>query len=168
MVVTLLALLALSIHADCPAALVGSPVTHWATVPSLPAQPGEHPIHGVVRGLTPGLEIPLAAASQAARPREVDSAHFSTAMQVRPGSHALLIDDSWPAGVTSSQAVEGYHRGVVDLKELARWHGLDPGQLLGEIGPPRDVPADDSTATRGRDLDEDLPLFPAGSGGTPG
>ncbi|MHB1431887.1 MAG: ImmA/IrrE family metallo-endopeptidase [Streptosporangiaceae bacterium] len=66
------------------------------------------------------------------------------------------------------RAVEGYHRGVVGLQELARWYGLDPEQLLGEIGPPRDVPPDESTAPCGGDLDEDVPLFPAGSGGAPG
>jgi Zn-dependent peptidase ImmA (M78 family) len=66
------------------------------------------------------------------------------------------------------RAVEGYHRGVVDLKELARWYGLDPEQLLEQLGPPRDVATYDSTAARARDLDEDAPLFPAGFGGTPG
>jgi len=66
------------------------------------------------------------------------------------------------------RAVEGYHSGVVGLRELARWYGLNPEQLLEEIGPPRDVPADDSTAARGGDLDEDVPLFPAGFGGAPG
>lgn len=66
------------------------------------------------------------------------------------------------------RAVEGYHRGVVGLRELARWYGLDPAQLIAEIGSPRNVPADDSSAAHGGDLDDDAPLFPAGFGGAPG
>jgi Zn-dependent peptidase ImmA (M78 family) len=66
------------------------------------------------------------------------------------------------------RAVEGYHRGVVGLQELARWYGLDAGQLLAEVGPPRDVLADGSVAERGGDLDDDVALFPAGFGGAPG
>lgn len=37
-VVAMLTLLALSRHASCSGAIVGVPVTHWASVPSLPAE----------------------------------------------------------------------------------------------------------------------------------
>jgi hypothetical protein len=46
-IVALMILLALSMHSQCPGALAGAPVTHWATVPSLPAKPGEHPLHQI-------------------------------------------------------------------------------------------------------------------------
>ena len=42
-IVAMLVWLALSMHQHCPARLGGMPVTHWATVPSLPAKPDEHP-----------------------------------------------------------------------------------------------------------------------------
>ena len=55
-IVTLLVLLGLARHGGC-AAQAGPgcvPVTHWATVPSLPAAPGEHPLHAIVSRLAPG------------------------------------------------------------------------------------------------------------------
>jgi Zn-dependent peptidase ImmA (M78 family) len=61
------------------------------------------------------------------------------------------------------RAVEGYHRGVVGLGELSRWYGTAPEALLEQIGRPR---AD--ATTRVADLDEDVPLFAPGFGGTPG
>jgi Zn-dependent peptidase ImmA (M78 family) len=66
------------------------------------------------------------------------------------------------------RAVEGYHRGVVGLGELSRWYGLSAEDLLEQIGPPRDVLAPADVAARPDDLDEDVPLFPAGFGGSPG
>ena len=45
-IVTLLTFPALALHSQCPEALLGKPVTHWAAVPSLPAKPGEVPVDG--------------------------------------------------------------------------------------------------------------------------
>ncbi len=59
------------------------------------------------------------------------------------------------------RAVEDYHRGVVGLRELARWYGLDPERE--EIGPPRDVPADGFTATRGKNSMRAYRYSPLGS-----
>ena len=57
-IVSLLVLLALARHAGLRRAGWRArrrvPVTHWSTVPSLPAKPGEHPLHAIVSRLAPG------------------------------------------------------------------------------------------------------------------
>src|SRR5579875_3699250 len=85
-IVTMLILLALSIHAQCPAALLGVPVTHWATVPSLPAKPGEHPLHRILGNPDLGSEVHLAAAADVRDPREVNPGNFSTGDRLPKGS----------------------------------------------------------------------------------
>ena len=92
-IVSLLVLLALARHAGCagraggPAPAV-SPVTHWSTVPSLPARPGEHPLHAIVRRLAPGGEAVLAAADEVEYPRGVDPGHFRAAPAARGRARA--------------------------------------------------------------------------------
>ncbi|CND86027.1 putative amidophosphoribosyltransferase [Mycobacterium tuberculosis] len=60
--VTMLTLFTLSRHGACAGRDAGIALTHWATVPSLPAKPGEHPLHRIVRGSAPGAEVRLANA----------------------------------------------------------------------------------------------------------
>jgi len=65
------------------------------------------------------------------------------------------------------RAVEGYHRGVIDLDELAAWYGQTTDELRAQLGPPRDAPDESDEYTGGGhadDLDEDAPLFPPGFG----
>lgn len=52
--VGMLTVLALSKHAGCAETMADSPITHWASIPSLPARPGEHPFHRIVSGSAPG------------------------------------------------------------------------------------------------------------------
>lgn len=60
------------------------------------------------------------------------------------------------------RAVEGYHRGMIDIIELASWHELPPEQLLEALGPPRNRSTPDGgLPTDFDDFDEDAPLFPA-------
>lgn len=123
-IVTLLLLLALNTHAKCPARLVGTPVTHWATLPSLPSKPGQHPLHGIVGGLPPGREISLTAASRADHPRDVNPAHFTATMRLRPGSHVLLIDDTWAGGghaQSGALALRAAGAASVSVLVVARW-----------------------------------------------
>ncbi len=107
-IVALLVLLALARHAGCagraglPAPV---PVTHWATVPSLPAQPGEHPLHAIVSRLAPGHEVVLAAADEVDYPRGVDPRHFRAAPALPAGAHVLLADDTWTRGGHAQSAV---------------------------------------------------------------
>jgi predicted amidophosphoribosyltransferase len=129
-IVTLLILLALSIHAECPGRLAGAPVTHWATVPSLPAKPGEHPLHEIVSNLAAGSEAPLGAAAKAQFPRDVNAQHFSTSVRLPPDSHVLLIDDTWVRGGRAQSAALALRTaGAAHVSALvvARWIKEDFG-----------------------------------------
>ena len=129
-IVALLILLALSMHAHCPGALVGAPVTHWATVPSLPAKPGEHPLHRILNNSGPGRELHLAAAANVQYPRDVSPDHFSIDDQLPQGSHVLLIDDTWTGGGHAQSAVLALRRAgatYVSVLEVARWINEDFG-----------------------------------------
>jgi hypothetical protein len=129
-IVTLLVLLALSRHAGCPGTLAGAPVTHWASVPSLPAKPGEHPLHQIVGNLASGPEITLVAAARAQFPRDLNPQHFSTHSRLPPGSHVLLIDDTWVAGGRALSAVLALRKAGaahVSVLVVARWIKKDFG-----------------------------------------
>jgi hypothetical protein len=123
-IVAMLLLLALSLHAPCPEALTGAPVTRWSTVPSLPAKPGEHPMHRILRQAGLGAEVRLVPAANVQNPREVDPEHFSADVQLPRGSHVLLIDDTWAGGGHAQSAALTLHRagaGHVSLLVVARW-----------------------------------------------
>lgn len=123
-VVTLLCLVGLSAHERCPAVLGGMAITHWATVPSLPAKPGAHPLRAMVSRAVPGREVPLVAAAAAADPREVNPDHFSAAIRMPPGSHVLLMDDTWAGGGhAQSAALSLRNAGAqrVSVLVVARW-----------------------------------------------
>jgi predicted amidophosphoribosyltransferase len=138
-IVILLILLALSRHAECPGALAGTPVTHWATVPSLPAKPGEHPLHKIVGSLAIGGEATLVAAAKAQFPRDVSPQHFSTAAALSPDSHVLLIDDTWAGGGHAQSAALALRKaGAAHVSALvvARWIKEDFGdnaKFLSEV-----------------------------------
>jgi predicted amidophosphoribosyltransferase len=138
-IVILLILLALSRHAECPAALAGTPVTHWATVPSLPAKPGEHPLHKIVGSLAIGGEATLVAAAKAQFLRDVSPQHFSTDAALSPDSHVLLIDDTWAGGGHAQSAALALRKaGAAHVSALvvARWIKEDFGdnaKFLSEI-----------------------------------
>jgi hypothetical protein len=103
-IVTLLVLLGLARHAGC-AGRNGSLVTHWATVPSLPAQPGEHALHAIVSRLAPGREVVLAAAEDVEYARDLDPGHFRAAAPLPAGAHVLVVDDTWARGGHAQSAV---------------------------------------------------------------
>ena len=129
-IVTLLVLLALSRHADCPGTLAGAPVTYWASVPSLPAKPGEHPLHQIVGNLALRPEIPLVAAAKTQFPRDVSPQHFGTNARLPLGSHVLLIDDTWVAGGRAQSAVLALRKAGaahVSVLVVARWLKKDFG-----------------------------------------
>ncbi len=138
-IVTLLVLLALSRHVGCPGALAGAPVTHWATVPSLPAKPGEHPLHEIVAHLVIRPEVTLVAAARAPFPRDVNPQHFSANARLPAGSHVLLIDDTWVGGGRARSAVLSLHKtGAerVSVLVVARWINRDFGdnaKFLGDL-----------------------------------
>lgn len=129
-VVLLLCFLAFSTHIACASAVVGAPVTHWATVPSLPARPGEHPLHRLVSGFLPANEVTLTAAPQVSNPRDVDQNHFSVAAQLSPDSHVLLLDDTWTSGGHAQSAALALRKagaGHISILVVARWVREDYG-----------------------------------------
>jgi hypothetical protein len=114
-IVSLLVLLGLARHAGCAEYAGGSgdqggrvtpgPVTHWTAVPSLPAQPGEHPLHAIVSRLAPGREAVLAAAEDVEYARDLDPRHFHADAPLPAGAHVLLVDDTWARGGHAQSAV---------------------------------------------------------------
>jgi hypothetical protein len=130
MVVSLLVALGLVGHAACPGRLADAPVTHWATVPSLPAKPGEHPLHKLVANLAPRKEIRLEAAAKVRYPRGVSPDHYRASETLSPDSHALLIDDTWASGGHAQSAVLALRAAGatrVSLLVVARWLNREYG-----------------------------------------
>lgn len=146
-IVTLLVLLGLARHAGCAgraggaepaggAELAGSagrasvPVTHWATVPSLPARPGEHPLHAIVSRLAPGGEVTLAAADEVEYSRDLDPGHFRAAAPLPAGAHVLLVDDTWARGghaQSAALALRAAGAARISVLVAARWINEDFG-----------------------------------------
>lgn len=79
-----------------------------------------------------------------------------------------LVEDSLRSRAPQalmSRAVDGYRRGVLDIRELATWYGQDAHKLAEDLGSPE-------TDERGPDVDDDFwgagtPLFPNGAGSRP-
>ena len=137
-IVSLLVLLGLAWHAGCAeragsaehAGSAGVPVTHWATVPSLPARAGEHPLHGIVSRLAPGREVALAAADEVEYPRDLDPGHFRPSAPLPAGAHVLLVDDTWARGGHAQSAVLALRAAGaarVSVLVAARWINEDFG-----------------------------------------
>jgi predicted amidophosphoribosyltransferase len=129
-IVSLLILVGLSMHAGCAGVLGGSPVTHWATVPSLPGKPGEHSLHKIVRLTAPGREVSLLAAERAWRPRALRADHFEAGSTLPDGSHVLLMDDTWATGGHAQSAALALKKAGatrVSLLVVARWLKPDFG-----------------------------------------
>jgi hypothetical protein len=125
-----LLLLGLSLHEHCPEVMAGMPVTHWAIVPSLPARPGEHPLHKIANGAGLGAEARLIAAAGVQNPRDLNPAHFQACERLPAGSHILLLDDTWTGGGHAQSAalalrLAGAAR--VSLLVVARWIKEDFG-----------------------------------------
>jgi hypothetical protein len=126
LVVGLLLFLALENHTKCAGAvaLIASPVTHWAIVPSLPAKPYDHPLRALVHGHAQGTEVPLLAATIVEQPRTVNPDHFICAVPLPQGSHVLLIDDTWTTGGHAHSAVLALRKAGatrVSVLVVARW-----------------------------------------------
>lgn len=125
-IVAMLVLPAVVLHSRCVGVLAGTPVSHWAAVPSLPARPGVHALHRLVAGFAPGREVRLQAAVTTHQPRAVDRFHF-TAPSLPAGAHVLLVDDTWTSGGHAQSAALGLRAAGADRIStlvVARW--LDP------------------------------------------
>ncbi|WP_433180241.1 hypothetical protein [Actinoallomurus sp. CA-150999] len=123
-IVAMLLILALSTHTGCAGVLLNAPVTHWTTVPSLPARSGEHPLHQLVKGTAPGTEIPLVASPNVADPRSVNPDHYTAHGLLPRGSHVLVMDDTWARGGHAQSAALALRRAGaarVSVLVVARW-----------------------------------------------
>ena len=153
-IVSLLVLLALARHAGCADRAVLAapvPVTHWATVPSLPARPGEHPLHAIVSRLAPGREAVLVAADEVEDPRDVAPQHFRTAAVTQAGAcpaggrhvGARRARPVRGPGVTGSRGGPGLGPGrrTLDQRGLWRQRGV-PGRARRPRLRPGDLPVD--------------------------
>lgn len=129
-IVSLLAAVGLRYHLKCLEAIAERPVTHWSTVPSLPAKPGEHPLHVAIRPILRKLpEVHLTAALNPAAPREFRSDHFQ-ATPVPSQSHVLVIEDTWVSGghaQSAAYAVRKAGASTVSILSLARYLKEDYG-----------------------------------------
>lgn len=124
--VTLLSALGLWGHVSCPGKLLGTPVTAWASVPSLPPKPQPHPLNEIARGLArPGSsEIVLQGSEHAADLRGVNPGHFTVVAGNPSGQHVLLIEDTWTSGGHLMSAALALHAAgaiKVSALALARW-----------------------------------------------
>lgn len=122
--VGMLTVLTLSKHGGCPGTIVDTPVTHWASIPSLPARPGEHPFHRIVNGSAPGVEVELTAAAKPSDARAIDASHFTTRAALPPEAHVLLLDDTWARGGHAQSAAMSLRQagaGWVSTLVAARW-----------------------------------------------
>jgi hypothetical protein len=130
-VVSVLTWLGMSLHTSCVGRKIGLPVTHWATVPSLPAKPGEHPFHRIVALNAPAAyEASLSPAQGVSAPRDVGLGHFAVAEMLPPRSHVLVVDDTWARGGHAQSAVLALRRAgatKVSVMVSARWINRDFG-----------------------------------------
>lgn len=125
--VSLLAALGVIGHSACPGRLTGTPISAWATVPSLPPKLGQaaHPLREIVGQLArPGaVEVSITAAQTVASPRDIDATHY-TAHSDAGSRHVLVIDDTWTSGghaASAALAVRAAGASHVSVLVLARW-----------------------------------------------
>lgn len=125
--VALLAALGILGHVACPGRIIGTPISAWATVSSLPAKPWQtsHRLNEIVGRLAkPGAtEVTLTAATTVANPRDINVHHY-TASPNAAGEHVLLIDDTWTGGghaTSAALAVRAAGATHVSILVLARW-----------------------------------------------
>lgn len=96
-------------HGACAQQVAGTAATEWmwATVPSVRSgRDGEHPLHAIVRQFWGGThaEAQLALAPAAVNEgRDYNPSRFG-ATGVVPGSHVILVEDSWATGANVQSA----------------------------------------------------------------
>lgn len=125
--VALMAAMGLLGHIQCPGRLAGSPVSAWATVPSLPPKEHgrEHPLRAIVRSLArpTATEVILTPSDSATNPRGIDRHNFRSSTNAAD-RHVLIIDDTWTGGghaTSAALAVRDAGATHVSVLALARW-----------------------------------------------
>jgi hypothetical protein len=114
-------------HLQCLSSLSGIRVTHWATVPSLPAKSGEHPLHAIVSSLMaqwPEVELTAALDVPENVRRFFRADHFRVETPLPSGVHVLVIDDTWTSGGHAQSAALSIRKAGaarVSIMNLARY-----------------------------------------------
>ncbi len=124
-VMALLCQVGIGLHGRCAERLPeASPLTHWATVPSLPPKgDAQHPLRQLVLPVAPGAEVVLRAATNPAQPRALDPSHYQAEVRV-DGAHVLLVEDTWVGGGHPQSAAVALHAAGaarVSVLVIARW-----------------------------------------------
>ncbi|NUR28601.1 MAG: hypothetical protein HOV83_22645 [Catenulispora sp.] len=123
-VVSMLTWLATGLHGGCCGTVAGLPVTHWATVPSLPPKPGEHPLHRIVGAYPPAeFEAALVGLPDVPSPRDAAHDHFR-ARDLPREAHVLLVEDTWTQGGHAQSAALALRRAGarrISILAIARW-----------------------------------------------
>ena len=129
LVVTLLLQRALVSHAACPERIIGRPITHWTTVPSTKNRPGPHPLRDLVGIFRSEPELVLHhVVGVASQRKQIVPNLFRTASRVPPGSHVLVVDDTWTSGgivLSAVDVVRAAGASAVTVLCTARWLGFD-------------------------------------------
>ncbi|MGI5187655.1 hypothetical protein ACQEVI_05855 [Promicromonospora sp. CA-289599] len=125
--VALMAALGLLGHVICAGTLTGTPVSAWATVPSLPPKPDltTHALNDIVGKLArpAAIEVTLTAAADSTNPRDANPSHYAASANAA-GRHVLVIDDTWTGGghaTSAALAVRAAGATHVSVLVLARW-----------------------------------------------
>lgn len=117
-------------HRACLADPIHGPPTLWATVPSVPARTGIHPLHVLAHRVL-GSRMPMAGLSAAPTPSG-PARSFTPGNYVASGvagHHVLLVEDTWTTGahVESAAAALKYAGAkAVTTLVVARW--MDPNR----------------------------------------
>ena len=130
-VVQLLFSLGLYYHYDCIRRISGSPITHWTTVPSLPAKARPHPLRAIASPMLDSVpEIQLTAAQHAADPRAFREGHFTPTEPLPKDAHVLVIEDTWVSGghvQSAGYSLRKAGAAKVSILVIARWLREDYG-----------------------------------------
>lgn len=123
-IMAMLMIVGIADHADCAARILDAELSHWAVVPSLPAKAGPHPLRELVAGAAGGAEVTLTAHKSPKDPRALSASHFRTDDVLPPGSHVLLMDDTWTGGghvQSAALALRAAGAECVSVLVAARW-----------------------------------------------
>lgn len=117
-------------HEACLVDPMHGPPTLWATVPSLPARAGSHPLHALANRVL-GSKLPVA--NLVAAPKLIGPARrFTPANYVASGvagHHVLLIEDTWASGAhveSAAAALKAAGATAVTTLVVSRW--MDPSR----------------------------------------
>ncbi len=132
--VSSLVALALRGHTGCASAIVGVPVSHWATVPSLRNIGSAHPFRAILAAiLSSGREIEVAATKAAASKsdqerRSLNPGFYELRTGVPTGVHVMVVDDTWTSGGHAQSvalALKQAGAAKVSVLAVARWLDWD-------------------------------------------